>query len=179
MRQPLQRCMIVASTLDRFAPGTLDARALEGCAWLIAQRVALLNPGEASQLPDRGALRSIVETLTALGHAEARGGHLHATASLGLVTRHAALTLPPEVRLAISHATQRPVEVSPIREATALGAAFLAGLAVDTWADAEEIRALWSPGERYEPIGTFDRDRWQDAVSRASGWHADLSALDF
>ena len=55
----------------------------------------------------------------------------------------------------------------------------LAGLAVDTWADAEEIRALWSPGERYEPIGAFDRDRWRDAVSRASGWHADLSALDF
>ena len=123
VRQPLQRCMIVASTLDRFAPGALDARALEGCAWLIAQRVALLNPGEASQLPDRGALRSNVETLIALGHAEARDGHLHATASLGLVTRHAALTLPPEVRLAISHATQRPVEEILAAQAAARAAA--------------------------------------------------------
>jgi branched-chain amino acid transport system permease protein len=61
VRQPLQRCMIVASTLERFAPGTLDAAALEGCAWLIAQRVALLDPREASQLPDRAALRSIIE----------------------------------------------------------------------------------------------------------------------
>ena len=108
VRQPLQRCMIVASTLDRFAPGAL---------------VALLNPGEASQLPDRGALRSNVETLIALGHAEARDGHLHATASLGLVTRHAALTLPPEVRLAISHATQRPVEEILAAQAAARAAA--------------------------------------------------------
>ena len=123
VRQPLQRCMIVASTLDRFAPGALDARALEGCAWLIAQRVALLNPGEASQLPDRAALRSNVETLVALGHAEEHAGHLHGTPSLSLVTRHAALTLPPEVRLAISHATQRPVEEILAAQAAARAAA--------------------------------------------------------
>ncbi len=109
VRQPLQRCMIVASTLDRFEPGALDAPALEGCSWLIAQRVALLSPGESSQLPDRPALRSIVETLVSLGHATVRDGQLHGTESLSHVTRHAALTLPPEARLAISHAVQRPV----------------------------------------------------------------------
>ncbi len=80
---------------------------------------------------------------------------------------------------AVADATRRPVEVSPVREATALGAAYLAGLAVDTWTGLDEIRALWSPGERYEPIGSFDRDRWRDAIRRASAWHEDLSALDF
>jgi glycerol kinase len=80
---------------------------------------------------------------------------------------------------AVADATQRPVEVSPVREATALGAAFLAGLAVGTWADLDEVNATWSPGERYEPVGSFDHDRWQDAVARASHWHEDLSALDF
>ena len=80
---------------------------------------------------------------------------------------------------AVADATQRPVEVSPVREATALGAAFLAGLAIGTWADLDEVNATWSPGERYEPMGTFDRDRWRDAVARASHWHEDLSALDF
>ncbi len=80
---------------------------------------------------------------------------------------------------AVADATQRPVEVSPVREATALGAAFLAGLAIGTWADLDEVNATWSPGERYEPIDTFDRDRWRDAVDRASHWHEDLSALDF
>ena len=110
VRQPLQRCMIVASTLERFAPGTLDAAALEGCAWLIAQRVALLDPREASQLPDRAALRSIIETLRSLGHAQTLEGRLHGTPSLRDLTRHASLTLPSQARLALSHAAQRPVE---------------------------------------------------------------------
>jgi glycerol kinase len=89
------------------------------------------------------------------------------------------MTANPTFLQAVADATQRPVEVSPVREATALGAAYLAGLAVDTWADIDEVRALWSPGERYEPIGSFDRERWHDAVERASHWHEDLSALDF
>ena len=29
------------------------------------------------------------------------------------------------------------------------------------WADLDEVNATWSPGERYEPTGTFDRDRWR------------------
>ncbi len=89
------------------------------------------------------------------------------------------MTANPTFVQAVADATQRPVEVAPIREATALGAAYLAGLAVDTWADIDEVRALWSPGDRYEPQGSFDRDRWQEAVDRAAGWHEDLSALDF
>ncbi len=36
---------------------------------------------------------------------------------------------------ALADATQRPVEVSPVVEATTLGAAFLAGLAIGTWSD--------------------------------------------
>ena len=80
---------------------------------------------------------------------------------------------------AVADATQRPVEVSPVREATALGAAFLAGLAIGAWADLDEVNATWSPGERYEPAGSFDRERWKDAVGRASHWHEELSALDF
>jgi glycerol kinase len=89
------------------------------------------------------------------------------------------MTANPTFVQAVADATQRPVEVSPVREATALGAAFLAGLAVGTWADLDEIGDVWSPGERYEPKGAFDRARWQDAVDRASHWHEDLSALDF
>jgi glycerol kinase len=89
------------------------------------------------------------------------------------------MTANPTFLQAVADATQRPVEVSPVREATALGAAFLAGLAVGTWADLDQIGATWSPGDRYEPVGSFDRARWQDAVDRASRWHEDLSGLDF
>ena len=72
--------------------------------------MALLDPREASQLPDRAALRSIIETLRSLGHAQTLEGRLHGTPSLRDLTRHASLTLPSQARLALSHAAQRPVE---------------------------------------------------------------------
>ena len=52
---------------------------------------------------------------------------------------------------ALADATQRPVEVSPVLEATTLGAAFLAGLAVGDWADWADVGAAWTPREVVEP----------------------------
>ena len=46
---------------------------------------------------------------------------------------------------AVADATQRPVEVAPVTEATTLGAAFLAGLAVGTWSGFDDIAAAWRP----------------------------------
>ena len=81
---------------------------------------------------------------------------------------------------ALADATQRPVEVSPVLEATTLGAAFLAGMAVGVWGGWDDVAATWSPRTVVEPSGRPSRrDRWHEAVRRASGWHADLSALDF
>jgi glycerol kinase len=80
---------------------------------------------------------------------------------------------------ALANATGIPVEVSPVKEATTLGAGYLAGLQVGTWADWDEICGTWDPVTRLEPNGTFDRDRWSEAVERAGHWHEDLSALDF
>jgi len=80
---------------------------------------------------------------------------------------------------ALADACQRPVEVSPVLEATTLGAAFLAGMAVGMWADEEEVAATWSPRARVEPAGETDRRRWRDACDRARGWIPELSTLDF
>jgi glycerol kinase len=80
---------------------------------------------------------------------------------------------------ALADACQRPVEVSPVLEATTLGAAFLAGMAVGTWADEEEIAAIWSPKEVVEPVSSPDRARWREACERARGWVPELSALNF
>jgi glycerol kinase len=80
---------------------------------------------------------------------------------------------------ALADATQRPVEVSPVLEATTLGAAFLAGLATGQWSGWDDVAAAWAPRETVEPVGSFDRDRWAEAVRRAAHWHEDLSALDF
>ncbi len=80
---------------------------------------------------------------------------------------------------ALADATQRPVEVSPILEATTLGAAYLAGLATGVWKDEADIAARWSPKAIVEPKRKPDRDRWLAARERASAWVPELSALDF
>jgi glycerol kinase len=80
---------------------------------------------------------------------------------------------------ALADATQRPVEVSPVLEATTLGAGFLAGLATGVWDSMDDLAATWSPRVRVEPGPATDRDRWRDAVERSRKWFSDLSALDF
>ena len=80
---------------------------------------------------------------------------------------------------ALADATQRPVEVSPVLEATTLGAAFLAGLAVGTWDGWDDIAATWCPAAAVEPGRALDRGRWREARRRAGGWIPELSALDF
>jgi glycerol kinase len=85
----------------------------------------------------------------------------------------------PTFLQALADATGRRVEVSPVREATTLGAAFLAGLAVGTWATWDDVAATWSPRQVVDPVGAFDRDRWRTAVDRAAAWFPELSALTF
>jgi glycerol kinase len=80
---------------------------------------------------------------------------------------------------ALADACQRPVEVSPVVEATTLGAAFLAGMAVGIWAGEDDVAATWSPRVTVDPARTTDRRRWREACERARGWVPELSALDF
>jgi glycerol kinase len=80
---------------------------------------------------------------------------------------------------AMANATGRPVEVSPVLEATTLGAAFVAGLAIGTWSGLDDVAAVWKPRDIVEPSQPLDRDRWRAAVERAERWEPELSALDF
>ena len=64
-----------------------------------------------------------------------------------------------------------PVTRSRTAETTALGAAFLAGLAVGVWQDREAIRRLWASDARFvpeKPLGQVRRElsAWADAVRR-------------
>ena len=73
----------------------------------------------------------------------------------------------------VGGAILRPV----IRETTALGAAYLAGLAAGVWRSREEIRGQWTLERRFDPgISRAERDRlrqgWTRAVDRAKGWEA-------
>ena len=80
---------------------------------------------------------------------------------------------------ALADATQRPVEISPVLEATTLGAGFLAGLATGVWGSWDDLADTWRPRRRVEPGSATDRDRWAEAVERSGRWFEDLSSLDF
>ncbi|HET6908666.1 MAG TPA: glycerol kinase GlpK [Mycobacteriales bacterium] len=67
---------------------------------------------------------------------------------------------------------QVPVRRPQVAETTALGAAFLAGLATGVWSNLDELRQTWQLDKRFEP---GDRDessyqRWQQAVQRTRNW---------
>ncbi|MDR1663913.1 MAG: glycerol kinase GlpK [Clostridiales bacterium] len=62
-----------------------------------------------------------------------------------------------------------------IRESTALGAAYLTGLAVGVWNSLDEIKSLWKRDVTFEPnMGGAERDKlltgWHKAVGRSLGW---------
>jgi glycerol kinase len=88
------------------------------------------------------------------------------------------MTANPTFVQALADATQRPVEVAPVREATVIGAAFAAGTAVGIWPDDAALAATWTPATLIDPTGAPDRERWHAAVARARGWIPELSALD-
>jgi glycerol kinase len=67
-----------------------------------------------------------------------------------------------------------PVVVPEIPETTALGAAYLAGIATEIW-DAQQVEAMWREAVRYEPqMGADEREgllaEWTRAVERSRGW---------
>ena len=68
-----------------------------------------------------------------------------------------------------------PVVRPAVTETTALGAAYLAGLAVGVWESKEQIAALWTPETVFQPGWTeSQRDeqllQWHRAVLRAMRW---------
>ncbi len=85
---------------------------------------------------------------------------------------------------ALADAIGRPVEVSSVREATTLGAAYLAGMALGIWDGEEEVAAAWTPGQVVEPTNgdvsrAASRERWLEARDRALNTVPELSALAF
>jgi glycerol kinase len=67
-----------------------------------------------------------------------------------------------------------PVSVPEVAETTALGAAYLAGVAVGLWSE-DDVRASWREAARYEPRMPAERREellagWRRALDRSRGW---------
>ena len=71
----------------------------------------------------------------------------------------------------------RTVELCPVPEGTALGAAVLAGRALGQWSSWQEVADSWSPRAVVAPQAAADRQRWHEAVQRASRWYPELSDI--
>jgi glycerol kinase len=85
---------------------------------------------------------------------------------------------------ALANSTARTIEVSPVTEATTLGAAFLAGTALGLWPSLSAATSTWNPEIQVEstldePTTAVSRAQWAQAVRGSQGWIPDLSALDF
>lgn len=69
---------------------------------------------------------------------------------------------------------QTPIKRAAMEETTALGAAFLAGLAVDFWEDQDELRKLSRIGDQFDP--QMDS---QEAADLYRGWQRAIAAAQF
>mmetsp|Transcript_14487 Transcript_14487/g.27261 ORF Transcript_14487/g.27261 Transcript_14487/m.27261 type:complete len:599 (+) Transcript_14487:217-2013(+) len=74
-----------------------------------------------------------------------------------------------------------PVVKPVVKETTALGAAFAAGLAVGVWKDLNEIKAFWAEEERFVP--SMDEETrmknlhgWKKAIHKSMGWADDVAS---
>ena len=72
-----------------------------------------------------------------------------------------------------------PVVRPRVTETTALGAAYLAGLAVGFWQDQAEIASQWQVDRRFEPSMSADERQalmatWKRAVQRSMDWEQPL-----
>ena len=67
-----------------------------------------------------------------------------------------------------------PVVRPKVMETTALGAAYLAGLAVGYWKSLDEIREQWQMDRTFEPAADFQSEEltkgWDKAVGRSKNW---------
>ncbi len=68
-----------------------------------------------------------------------------------------------------------PVVRPAVTETTALGAAYLAGLATGVWSGPDDVASHWREARRFEPaadpeVVAHRRARWRAAVERAKGW---------
>jgi len=85
---------------------------------------------------------------------------------------------------ALADAIGRPVEISPVQEATTLGAGLLAGLAIGAYESTDELAGTFTPRRTVEPRSddagrSAARERWLEARAKAEATIPELSGISF
>jgi glycerol kinase len=145
--------------------------------WDFGARPLLIGMSPGTGRPElvRAVLRGVAQRgADMLEAAESDSGH-----AVSRLRADGGMTANPVFVQELADACRRPVEISAELEATSLGAAFLAGLAVGTWSSLDDVAAVAKPRLVVEPAGPDRRARWKEALSRCQRWIPELSALDF
>jgi glycerol kinase len=145
--------------------------------WDYGARGTLLGITRGTGRPE--VVRAVLEGIAHRGADLVDAAEADSGASIPSLRIDGGMSDNPTFVQAVADASGRPVEVSPVTEATTLGAAYLAGLAEGVWSSWDDVAATWSPRVVVEPSEPLDRERWKEARRRAAGWFGDLSALDF
>lgn len=145
--------------------------------WDYGARGTLLGLTRGSGRPQ--LVRAVLEGIAHRGADLLQAAEADYGDSAGAIRVDGGMSQNPTFIQALANATGRAIEVSPQTEATTIGAAYLAGLAVGVWGSFDDIAAAWKPRGVVEPTGQLDRQQWAGAIERARRWIPDLSALDF
>jgi glycerol kinase len=147
---------------------------------------ALTGLGAPDWDPDaRGSIQGITRGTTSahLARATLEAIAFEVRDVVDLVTREAGISVPELsldggasandllcqlIATQIGTRVRRPV----VQETTAMGAAFLAGLANGVWASTDELAATWRLDRFFDPEERDDSGhrRWRAAVERSKGW---------
>ena len=145
--------------------------------WDYGARGTLLGLTRGSGRPQ--LVRAVLEGIAHRGADLLEAAEADFGSSIAAIRIDGGMSQNPTFVQALANATGRAIEISRETEATTIGAAYLAGLAVGVWGSFDDIAAAWRPRSVVEPTGRLDRPQWVAAVVRARGWIPDLSALDF
>jgi glycerol kinase len=124
-------------------------------------------------------VRAVLEGIAHRGADLVEATEQDTSASIEVLRVDGGMSDNPTFVQALADATQRPVEISPARDATTRGAGLLALVGLGAFAGLEAIADTWKPRARVEPERRLDRDRWREACSRAGHWIPELSSIDF
>jgi glycerol kinase len=145
-------------------------------AWDYGARGALLGLTRGTGRAE--IVRAVLEGIAQRGADLVEAAEADSGTAIPVLRVDGGMTENPTFVQALADASGKRVEISPMREATSLGAALMAGLAVGHHASVAELAHTWMPRARVEPERELDRHRWRDAVERARGWIPELSGID-
>ncbi len=117
--------------------------------WDFGARGTFLGLTRGSGRPE--LVRAVLEGVAHRGADLLEAAEADSGLPVGTLRVDGGMSANPVFIRALAEACGRPIEIAPVLEATTLGAAYLAGMAMGTWSDEDDVAAAWTPREVVDP----------------------------